>query len=104
MSFKRIGLEQQIFKNEGWDDNGPMCPQFYKVELLIQVGEFPPGTKFPVAFFNGDASTLSFMDEKDEEHIFEMHLSLGRKITMAEYEASREDNSPVDGSDDPEDE
>lgn len=96
MSFKRVGLEEQIFTWDGWDDNGPMMPQFYKVELLVQVGEFPPGTKFPVAFFNGDSSTISFMDEKDEEHIFELKVSVGRKITMAEYEASREDPKPVD--------
>lgn len=105
MTFKRVGLEKQIFTWDGWDDNGPMMPQFYKVELLVQVGEFPPGTKFPVAFFNGDSSTLSFMDENDKEHIFEMHLSLGRKIAMEEWEASREKPVPLVGvTDDPEDE
>ncbi len=104
MSFKRIGLEEQIFTWDGWDDNGPMMPQFYKVELLVQVGEFPPGTKFPVAFFNGDSSTLSFMDESNVEHIFEMKLSLGRKMSMEEYEASRVEPKSVDNSDDSEDE
>jgi len=102
MSFKRIGLEEQIFTWDGWDDNGPMMPQFYKVELLVQVGEFPPGTKFPVAFFNGDSSTLSFTDESNVEHIFEMKLSLGRKISMEEFEASRVEPKSVD--DDSEDE
>lgn len=107
MSFKRINLENQIFTWDGWDDNGVMSPVFYKVELLVQVGEFPPGTKFSVAFFNGDSSTLSFMDENEVEHIFEMHLSLGRKISMEEYEASLEKPIPLVGltdGDDSEDE
>jgi hypothetical protein len=102
MTFKRISLDEQLFTSNGWDDNGPLCPQFYNVELLVQVGEFPPGTKFPVAFFNGDAGTISFMDEKEEEHIFELKTSVGRKITLAEYEASRVERKPVD--DDSEDE
>lgn len=104
MTFKRQHLENQLFTYDGWDDNGVLSPQFYKVELLVQVGEFPVGTKFPVAFFNGESSTLSFMDENDVEHIFEMKLSLGRKITMEEYEASRESTETVDSGDDPEDE
>lgn len=105
--FQRVGLEEQIFTRDGWDDNGPMCPQFYDVELLVQVGEFPPGTKFPVAFFNGDSSVLSLMDENDVEHMFVMNLSIGRKITTAEWEASREKPIPLVGltdADDSEDE
>lgn len=107
MTFTRRGLEEQLFKRDGWDDNGPMCPQFYNVELLVQIGEFPPGTKFPVAFFNGDDSVLSLMDDKNVEHTFEMHLSIGRKITLEEWEASRESPIPLvglTGGDDSEDE
>lgn len=77
---ERVGLENQIFVWEGWDDNGPMMPQFYNVELVVPVGEFPKGHKFPVAFFNGDESTISFMDENDVEHTFALLLSIGEKI------------------------
>jgi hypothetical protein len=77
---ERITLETQLFIWDGWDDNGPMCPQFYNVELVVPVGEFPVGHKFPVAFFNGDKSIISFMDEEDKEHAFELILTVGPKI------------------------
>lgn len=75
------GLESQLFNWEGWDDNGPMCPQFYQVILKVPVGEFPIGHKFPVAFFNGDKSTISFMDDDDVEHVFELRLSIRNRVT-----------------------
>lgn len=96
MSFKRVNLENQIFTWTGWDDIDTMVYQFYNPELLVQVGEFAPGTKFELAILNGDTSTISLMDENRVEHIFEIHLSIGRKITMEEYEASREDDKTTD--------
>lgn len=63
---ERYGLEDQLFDWDGWDDNGIMCPQFYKVVLKVPVGPFPVGHQFPCAFFNGDKSYISFMDEEDQ--------------------------------------
>jgi hypothetical protein len=80
MSFKQRMLDEQIFTCDGWDDNGYLSPQFYNVELLVQVGEFPAGTKFPVVFFNGEKSLVSFCDENDKHHTYELHLSVGKKI------------------------
>lgn len=77
---ERVGLENQLFAWDGWDDNGPMMLQFYKVELIVPIGDFPVGHKFPVAFFNGDNSTISFMDEKNVEHTFELVLTVGKKV------------------------
>lgn len=78
----RNGLEDQLFEWDGWDDNGIMCPQFYKVVLKVPVGSFPVGHTFPVAFLNGDKSTISFMDEEDKEHVFELNLSVGAELTI----------------------
>jgi hypothetical protein len=76
----RLGLECQLSDWDGWDDNGIMCPQFYKVVLRVPVGDFPVGHKFPVAFFNGDDSTITFCDEKDNHYTYGMLLTLGQKV------------------------
>lgn len=81
---ERDTLEQQLFSWEGWDDNGIMCPQFYNVVLKVPIGSFPVGHKFPVAFFNGDTSVISFMDENDKEHAFELLLSVGNPVLPKE--------------------
>lgn len=77
----RMGLEDQLFTWDGWDINDPMALQFYNVELKVPIGEFPVGHKFPVAFLNGDHSFVSFMDENDQAHDFELILTVGNKIT-----------------------
>lgn len=84
MNTEKVGLENQIFVWEGWDDNGPMMPQFYKVELLVPVGDFPVGYKFPVAFFNGDDSTITFCDESDNHYTYQLILTVGKKVERAE--------------------
>ena len=73
-------LENQIFTWKKWDENGPSDMQFYDVELLVQVGEFPAGTKFPTAFFMGSSSILALFDEKENEHAYELRLGVGEKI------------------------
>lgn len=79
-----LGLECQVFDWDGWDDNGIMCPQFYKVVLRVPVGEFSVGHKFPVAFFNGDNSTITFCDENDNHYTYKMNLTIGQKVEKAE--------------------
>jgi hypothetical protein len=78
---ERINLEHQLFTWEEWDDMGSMSYQFYNVELVVPVGDFPIGTKFDIAYMDGDNSTVSFMNTGDNHiNIFELHLSVGKKI------------------------
>lgn len=92
----RNGLEDQLFEWDGWDDNGFMCPQFYKVVLKVPVGSFPVGHKFPVCFLNGDKSTISFMDEDDKEHVFELNLSIGEQLTIQDQNFDSPTNQDAD--------
>lgn len=78
---KRSGLEDALFSWDGWDDGGIMSPIFYKVVLKVPVGEFPVGHQFPCASINGDKSSISFMDDADVEHHFELSLSVGQRLT-----------------------
>ena len=74
------GLESQIFTWDGWDQNDVMCVQFYDVELIVPVGEFPIGYKFSCAALNGDNSSITFYDLDDEVgHTFELKVSVGAR-------------------------
>jgi len=76
----RQPLEQQIFTWENWQDMGPSNLQFMDVELIAPVGDFPVGTKFPAAFFLGEASLLVLIDDKEEEHAFELKVTTGERV------------------------
>jgi hypothetical protein len=80
MESNHTGLEDQLFLWDGWDENGPMALQFYKVELKVQVGEFPVGTKFAVACVDGEKSVLTLIEENETEHAYELRLSVGNKL------------------------
>lgn len=77
---ERMGLERQILEWVDWDDDGPMKLILHEVTLKITIGSFPVGHKFATAFFDGDASVISFMDENDQEYSFELKLSIGDKV------------------------
>ena len=88
---ERKSLEHQLFTWEQWDegmDAGDM--QFYKVELLTQVGEFPVGTKFPRAYMATSGSFVVFLDENNQDHIFELNVSVGKKLTPEDFPAHEE--------------
>ena len=80
---QRASLENQIFVWDGWDDIGTIIFLYYNVELIVPVGEFPVGHKFPSAVFNGEESFVSFMDENKVQHTFELSLSVGKKMETA---------------------
>lgn len=80
MSTEREPLENQIFSWEEWNEEGPMAMQYGDVELKVQVGEFPAGTKFPAAFLLGEQSLLVLIDDKQEEHGFALKLSVGEAV------------------------
>lgn len=81
---KRYGLEDSLFSWDGWDDNGIMSPQFYKVELKVPIGPFPVGKQFAVAVLDGDKSLLTFIEEDETSHTFEVALSMGRLLSENE--------------------
>ena len=83
---KRYGLEDALFTWQEWDENGVMSPMFYDVVLKVPVGDFPTGHKFPVAFLNGEDSTITFMEDKmgEKSHTFELSLSVGKPLTEAD--------------------
>lgn len=76
----RTSLDNQIFTWGTWDQEGPMSMQFGDVELKVQVGEFPAGTKFPAAFLMGDASLLVLLDDKQQEHAFDLKVNVGERV------------------------
>lgn len=83
---ERKTLEQQLFTWEGWDEGvntGDL--QFMNVELVTQVGEFPAGTKFPRAYFAETGSFIVFIDEKQQDHIYDLTLTAGRKLTREDF-------------------
>jgi len=80
----RDTLEHQLFTWEDWNDEGPMSMQFSNVTLKVPVGDYPAGTTFPHAFILGEASLLVLVDDEDEEHGFELNVSVGRAVQPEE--------------------
>jgi hypothetical protein len=76
-------MENQLFTWDGWDDAGVSDVQFYDVTLIVPVGEFPIGTKFPTAFWMGSQSLLSLIDSEEKEHLYEIKAFVGEKIDPA---------------------
>jgi len=74
-------LEGQLFTWEDWDEMSVMSLQFYRVTLIVPVGEFPIGHKFETAFIDGEKSVLALYDKDNNETKFHLNLSVGDKIT-----------------------
>lgn len=73
-------LESQLFYWENWDEMDVNCLQFYDVELVVPIGEFPVGHKFPTAFFDSANSIVAFYDENNKETKFHLKISVGDQI------------------------
>src|SRR5271166_4755567 len=82
---ERETIESQLFSWETWDSNGPGDLQFGDVTLKVQIGEFPVGAKLPAAFWVGTAALLILMDTQDQEHVFELKISVGARVDAAEF-------------------
>lgn len=83
---ERKSLENQLFTWKNWDegmDAGDM--QFFEVELTAQVGAFPAGTKFPRAYMATSGSFVVFLDEDGKDHIFELTMTVGKKLTAEDF-------------------
>lgn len=79
---ERDTLDHQLFSWEGVDLMDTADLQFYDVELKVPVGEYPAGTKFKAAFMLVSASMLILMDDKEEQHAYELKASVGEKIDL----------------------
>lgn len=78
--------ENQIFNWENWDQHDTCCFGFNNVELVIQVGEFPAGTKFSYATVDYEHSMLCLMGDDNIEHIFPLVASIGNKLSSKKVE------------------
>ncbi len=83
----RIALEKQVFDWDDWDETGEVGDMvFYDVTLKAPVGEFPTGTEFPLAFWMQGSSVLVLVDNQDEQHTFELNVSVGQKIDLPDVQ------------------
>ena len=83
---QRKSLEQQLFTWEQWNEGAEVTDTvFYDCTLTVQVGDFPAGTKFPTAYLAGSGSFVVFQDEAKQEHIFDLTLTVGRKLTIEDF-------------------
>lgn len=76
----RNSFDEQLFTWENWNDEGPLSMQYSNVELKVPVGSYPAGSKFPFAFILGDMSMLVLVDDKQEEHGFDLKLNVGEEV------------------------
>jgi hypothetical protein len=73
-----MGIENQLFTWEKWEEVETMSLQFYEVVLKVQIGEFPVGTAFGCAVFDCNANLLQLFDEKKRTcYEFPLVVSVG---------------------------
>lgn len=75
-------LDEQLFTAGAWRPAGGLSAEFKDVELKVQVGDFPAGSKFPFAALVGDASVLVLVDEDKKEHGFRLSVAVGEKVDV----------------------
>jgi len=55
-------MERELFTWSGWDQHDTACLSFTGVELVRQIGQFPPGTKFDGAYIDFDKGDLQLLN------------------------------------------
>ncbi|HEY5268559.1 MAG TPA: hypothetical protein VII94_05530 [Candidatus Saccharimonadales bacterium] len=75
-------LEHQLFDcvSQGENESPYGDMNFYEVTLRVPVGDFSIGTKFKQAILFTSLSALLLTDDNDVDHIFQLHLTIGKKI------------------------
>lgn len=85
-------METELFDWEDWDGDHD-CMIFYNVTLKVQIGEFPPGTKFNRADIGnsvegkGVLQLCKFIEVKEgigevwDIAEFRLHYMIGERIT-----------------------
>jgi hypothetical protein len=85
---ERTSFDNQIFKWEAWEEmDGELSLQFFDIELNVPVGQFPVGTKFPLALLMGDISILTLVDDQRNEYHFDLKLTVGEAVDPNDYQA-----------------
>jgi len=85
-------MEKELFEWSEWDGDAE-CMTFYEPVLLVQIGKFPPGTKFDSATIiqSEKGNFLQFDNRGPEEPgknyrnlicqaVFELHVVVGKQI------------------------
>jgi hypothetical protein len=86
----RQSFDQQLFSSRsGTAAGGGM--EFYDIVLKVQVGQFPVGTRFPLAFISGFQSMIVLVDEQDQEYAFDLKLSVGEALDFSAEEECDDD-------------
>ena len=75
-------LETQLFSWDEWDWDHE-CMVFYKPILKVQIGKYPPGTKFDSAALF-DKGILQFYDATGKKPLAEYKLKLTVGETISE--------------------
>ena len=87
-------IENQWFSWESWDQIDVNDMLFINVTLTSQIGEFPVGTHFAEAGLFNSHSTLILVDDKGQEHGFQLSLNVGEKVDLvALKEAIKQSNA-----------
>jgi hypothetical protein len=79
---ERSSFDTQLFSWEEWQADGPMTMQFSNIQLKVPVGEYAVGAKFPFAILMGEASLLVLVDEQEEQHAFDLKVSVGAAVEL----------------------
>lgn len=53
-------MEKELFEWTTWQEDGVGIFAFNKIKLVKQIGDFPIGTEFDVAFVNYENGSLEF--------------------------------------------
>ena len=81
-----MGIENQLFTWESWDEVGTMSLQFCDVQLKVQIGDFPIGTKFDCAVFDSESEVLQLFDDKTKtRYEFPLMVSVGALSVRVGY-------------------
>lgn len=73
-------MEHQLFDWKSWDELWETDQTFFDITLKVPIGDFPIGTKFKQATLFIELSVVSLTDDAGEDHIYQLHLTVGKKI------------------------
>jgi len=69
-------MEQQLFKNNGWDQQDTMAFTFYNVQTIVDLPNTPSGTRFAVADVDYSTGILQFWNEAGDTVVHTIQLKL----------------------------
>jgi hypothetical protein len=82
-------IEQQLFDSNGWDGDYEDII-YYNPVLKVQIGKYPPGSKFDDAIINFHDGTLQLTNQRGLNLVvmgeYSLHLIVGE--TLSESDAT----------------